>query len=389
MTDTSQSHTPDPRSASCSSHLAQASSHALEHAARSLVEGETDVSLLTFATGIELAVKARVALEHWLLLVKDPSKGPKGKFSLWDALNKGESQTIGASEALRLLGNACRDAERDALAAAHPQFSKVADERNRSVHFGIALGDTEKRGYLAALQISAYRSLKELAAHWPDSLFTQEDWEQLDGFFEQVEPFIEELEELIRPILREQHQAGKLEVGMCPACDCVSLAARPSDGSNPVVARCRVCQASSIAARGECPRESCQHTVLAPIVDGKRTLSVACPTCNHSSEAHSHGDVSTYGYWNLAPGEVDETIEPTCSECGWSDSTITSFEVDGDICFHCDGCEWTYRMSSHSVSSCDWCSEWWLGANLEESSATGCDSCGGGIGHAMEKAWRD
>lgn len=376
-------------SAQCSSHLAQASNHALAYAARSLVEGDTDVSIFTFATGIELAIKARVAQEHWMLLVKVPYKVPQGSASLWEALKRGEAKTVGASEALGLLMHACQGDERSALSAAHPHFSDVASERNRSVHFGIALGAAEMRGYLAALQIRAYRSLKELASHWPHTMFSEEDWEELDESFEDIAPFIEDINELVRPGIKELHQSGKLEVGLCPSCECESLATQPNGSPNPVLARCRVCQATAVAARGECARATCERTVLAPIIDGDRDLSVSCVTCEHSSRERQHGGVTMYGNWNRAPGEVDEDIDPTCAECSWDESRITAFKVDGDLCFYCHGCDSTYRMSCNAVGSCDWCSKWWLGANLEESGITGCGSCGGSFGHSLDKAMRD
>ena len=88
------------------------------------LESRPKYSVVHFAVGVELLLKARLLVEHWSLVLARPEKADLSEFA------RGEIQTIAIPEALirlpKVTGSVLSITERDAL-------NQVARHRNRTV----------------------------------------------------------------------------------------------------------------------------------------------------------------------------------------------------------------------------------------------------------------
>jgi hypothetical protein len=91
-----------------------------------LIENKPKYSLLSFVSGVELILKARLMHEHWSLILVDPAKADYEKF------NKGDFKSINISVAIERINKILNENIR------HDYFGEInfiQNHRNKLVHF--------------------------------------------------------------------------------------------------------------------------------------------------------------------------------------------------------------------------------------------------------------
>ena len=352
------------RSEELSHRLIHAGAGALEHAA-SILAKRPELSVITFAVGVELTLKARVAHEHWHLIVDDNS----GRDSeLWGRLQKGCAQTLGFKKSMRTLERILLPGEHKALQRSARSLESLNELRNQAVHFGLSADDSDG-SLLAASQLRAWHALRSLSDSWPLELqrLAFREWHRIDASLSALADFLDSKAEELLPHLKADQDEG-WAVGACPRCGHVGLASNQPEPLQS--AMCRICESSSIAASGECSR--CQKPVLAPIFGGKDRLFVTCPGCTQNHDVESIGRVALV-VKRTRPGHPDEDRRILCGECGYGETT--HLRVEGRDVFVCESCETPWFVDFDSHQTCDNCDETWVGANLNDSMFLGCPMC--------------
>ena len=187
-------------------------------------------STISLYTGIELFIKARLAREHWTLVLSNTDRYRKGD---WD---RGAFQSVGLRDAMARLSEVCG---LDISQQAEGSFTDLADLRNKFVH--IVCSESAER--VTGIQLHAWHYFIDLLDH---------DFLQLSGnpaviihsirsrMLRRVE-FLETRFERVSSAIAERKNDGA-EIIRCPFCGHSALAV--GDG-----AACLVCGSSSSKAQ--------------------------------------------------------------------------------------------------------------------------------------------
>jgi hypothetical protein len=358
------------RSADLAQSLLESGAKALQHSSV-LVSDQPDLAVITFAVGIELTLKARLAYEHWHLVL-DEGKG-RIAGQCWSRLRSGKLRTVGSEIVRELLLRVLVGEEGKKFERGLAAFGKLAELRNRAAHFGIRPSEAEHApSVLAAVQLRAWHALQEFAELWPGDLIepAKTDWARTDAALSKLKEFLETKADELLPHLKDMQSAGGY-VGLCMKCTYVGLALEIADKAPPHFGptRCRICLSESLAAHGCCP--SCGKNLLASL-NSKGEFQLACASCTFEGEELECGGVSVC----QAPDPQDDPYAqlPKCGECGTGEPT-TQLTVDGSDWFICPACDAYWDEGAGAVSSCDNCGDSWLGIDLEFSALSGCPLC--------------
>ena len=375
--------TSSERSAFISSQLVDASIRTLEHASRIIAE-EPELSVVTFAMGVELALKSRVAIEHWMLLIDGPL--PKSQIKdhqYWHGLLNGQMQTIGAFEVLKLLYRITDTEERSCLQLTRGCFEELAQLRNRTTHFGAGLDtNSPDLATIAAVQLRAWHALHRYISTWPAAIPHADRWNSIAEELQSLDDFLETKAAQLRPELQSLQRSNAGAAGLCALCDHIGLRALASiiEATEQVLwTQCAVCDAHQPVAVSDCPQ--CGKALLASISTDAVDFRLECPNCSDSSSVKTFGGVYLYRESYRRQSDPDEHIDARCADCCGS-SEVLQFWANENRCFVCLDCHNIYRDEDGDVSACAYCSEWWLGADLEHSYLGGCEWCDGVIGNS-------
>ena len=342
--------------------LLASGAQALEHAA-GLVEGKPELAVITFAVGVELTLKARLAFEHWHLVLVDDKQ--QGKLTdCWNQLREGKVRTVGADRVRVILLRVLPLIEARALERSMGALSSLAELRNQAAHFGIPLSGSGGAALLAAVQLRAWHALHEFSRTWPESLRerAERDWSRAESALRKLGAFLQTRSDELLPHLKDLQQEGGA-VGLCMECNYIGLAREKEEGFNFRPTYCRICKVTSLAAVGSCP--SCSKHILASLVQGKFELS--CVTCNYEGDAPEFGSVRV-----SAPTDHGEA--PFCGCCDSAERTL-QLHTDGQDWIVCSTCQSIWSSVSSAVSFCENCDEQWVGLDLELSGLSGCPHC--------------
>ena len=341
-------------------HLAESAFDFLE---RSVEEIKTHpkYSVIHFATAVELILKARLMQEHWSLVVERTSD-----VSVADFLS-GKAKTVTQGDAIKRLKNACgENISRDSMT----QFGKIADHRNRMIHFFHEAGKKEADGHLTE------EVVKELCLCWFHLERLLSDWnDQFDEFekeirtvtwrMKQLRAYLQVAFDRLKPKIETAKKAGTV-FRTCSGCG-FDAAAVSKVSDVFFVHQCKVCGLGEAYIEIPCPNE-CGETLHIGVHNVSR---MTCEECEYEVTPK-----------DLAQALNTEFSDPTdfepqinCAQCSGFGSVVQHGET-----FVCTDCLY-WEGSAHQ---CDWCNERQIGGGgLEFSYHTGCEFCEGQAG------WRE
>ncbi|MFJ2752797.1 hypothetical protein [Streptomyces sp. NPDC087297] len=202
-------------------------------------------AVLHLAAGAEVLLKARLQLEHWVLVFKDPSKARRSE------LESGSLSSCTPSEAVQRLQDVAQVsiAQKDATA-----LDKLAKHRNALTHYGLTGPSANAR----AVESQAAEVLDFLISFLDEELFPrlsdderygfETDMERIRGGLRQIKAFVK------KRLQRLQGELAPLteRTTECPACGNWTFVAGEvaRDGARVVICRfCGVEHLSPTAAR--------------------------------------------------------------------------------------------------------------------------------------------
>jgi len=174
-------------------------------------EQQLKYSTIHLFEGIELLLKARLMLEHWSLILRDPDKYKK------DSFEKGDFQSVNYEVARSRLDSICK-VEIDERA--HRAFDTLRLLRNKYVHFVCP----EPRTFVMATQLKAWHYALHLLEQnlLPLSDEQERMLEKAKSEMRLSEEFLTTRFQEIQPELDKAREAG-LKVATCPTCEKISL----------------------------------------------------------------------------------------------------------------------------------------------------------------------
>lgn len=320
----------------------------LQRAARELATAPK-YSVVHFASGVEILLKARLMREHWSLIIERSENADARKFT------SGDFKSVGAEQAIHRLaqiaGDRLDDAEKAAILA-------VQKHRNRVLHHfhdGLSKKASEERvAEIAAEQSRMWYYLERLlTGRW-------------NHFFRSYKRRISSIDKAFkrnRSYLRGKFQAieASLDEKRCSDCSTCGFPARES-GLEGLVTRssCHVCGATDTS------------------------LQVCCTACNESTEFDDpsgsvcfHCDHKITLAELLSPGGAFDSGNDTdcgaayCMVCEYFGEMTVIPAGDGYLCVSC-------HSTFHDIDSCGYCSEAIAGSpGSVETYLYGCLLCDG------------
>lgn len=342
----------------------QAFANILQSASRQFRDSQADLelrpdrSLVSFYTGLELTLKARLFSEHWALLLHDT-----GSFSLSD-LVAGAGKTIGLDGCLQRL-----------TTAAGIHFSRqektcygaVRNHRSRIVHF---FHDAHSPGAKADARLKVLveqwrawiyirnRVLNDWASAFASVL---EDFKVVDSKLRSNRSYLDARYQDVKSEV-ESRRKGGTEIVVCRTCEFDAAQVNVDDSRHPCfVSVCQVCETTNEHLRTTCPDCSGDITIDIGLVG-------TCSACNYTPDPSIayHVTEQARGY-ALSPKDSLDEPEIACAECGLP-SVAT---IDGDL-LCCNCLTWGERCSS-----CSYCGQYVMDWDSEGSFLTGCCMCEG------------
>lgn len=202
------------------------------------VESAPKYAVIHFSTGVELFLKARLAMEHWTLVFADPGRASR------ESLRSGDFQSVSSKKAMDRLGGVL---ERPFSPSARKAFDALSARRNRYVHFVDPArafrtgpeGDTTER--VASEQLRAWYELHLLIGEsWADEFRPFSGTvERLDRRMHGHRRFLDHKAARLATELDAIRSGGKT-VDECPACGHEAVVGVAEYGDLEL-ARCRVC----------------------------------------------------------------------------------------------------------------------------------------------------
>lgn len=202
------------------------------------VESSPRFAAVHFATGVELLLKARLAIEHWVLIFAQPERATR------EALFLGDFRSVGPGAAMDRLGKIL---SAPLPRAARQAFESLAKRRNRFIHFAdpsLLVSGAERERLIEVMAEEQIRAWYELHAllkgDWAADFKPYETTiDRLDGAMHGQRRFLAHKADRIAEDL-DTVRTGGGTVDKCDACGFTAVveAARYGDLG---VGLCRVC----------------------------------------------------------------------------------------------------------------------------------------------------
>lgn len=349
--------------------------------AASELESDSKYSVIHFATGLEILLKARVFAEHWSLVAKSPHS------CTWSGLVSGDENTIGAETLYETLqkktDTVLSDTQQDA-------FEEVREHRNRVVHW---LPNEDLASIEAEQCRASHHLLKLLKSDWDEffSDFSAELQDVEDDLLNNRKYLQARYDDLEDRLKGPENHGRLIE---CPACDFRAGVIEPwetneeTDEAKEAIFTefsCWVCYFEDLACKFSCDHwlplnelpQECRCGSEHELVDFLQRddlgelLRTAILDSMESDLPRSQDEEQLMESPTARCGEcfaIEETVKPTGEP----------HEGVEYICVRCAA-----RFSVDDLGSCEWCNANWAGVNLTESASIGCDNCDGLIGHHM------
>lgn len=230
--------------------------HFMGHSVDLLEGKKTDFALVSFYTGLELLVKARLCAEHWSLIVKSVEKTNKKQFV------EGESKTVGLDESQQRLARVADDGLPSDI---YECIDRVRKHRNRIVHFDHpARFKEEFRSVIAAEMCRAwYLLLRHIKTRWRRYFKKYiEDLDDLDRQIGRIREYLKAKYEEVKGYVAEMVGCGA-EVKECPSCGYEAMLSEEDE--EVVHFDCQVCGNHEARLLLPCPDPDCVGTVVVDV----------------------------------------------------------------------------------------------------------------------------
>lgn len=315
--------------------------------ATELLATSPNLSVLQFATGVELLLKARLFHEHWSLIASSPASAS------WERLIRGELQTARASELCKRI--TCLTGDR--TGKLEEAFKEVLNHRNRVLHFL----PPEDKDAVVTEQLRTWHFLHTTIERGWSDIFQGHAAElgRVEAAFTSNRRYLGTKYEELRISLKRLVAAGR--VLECLACEYKAAVLVNGDGSVSS-ARCHVCSTRATAIRFACSE---WHW----FDEGTSEYACSCGS-THEVDALVEELDATAGMrpkdaLASGPGRY------RCGECLDFEPRVVPI-VDGFACLGCGA-----QFDGDQLSSCDWCSERWVGYDTKRTLFIGCELCDG------------
>ena len=328
----------------------------LERAAGEIAN-EPKYSIINFATGIELMLKARLVKEHWVLVVERTSDANKEDFL------EGRLRTVTPKEAIERLRKICgepipKDAEK--------AFQSIADHRNKVIHFFHEAtsdgADPALREAVTREQCLGWYHLEQLIEKWAGPFTTYwKNIKTINALMLKNRAYLQTLYDRVSPGIAKAEADGK-RYADCGGCG-FHAARVDIVSANIQEHRCEVCKLWEQYTEVPCP-EQCGSTI--EIVGESKDR--VCPKCNHHLTRDELFEALNAEVFDREAPPPNRNC-PYCLEMG----SVVQHEDDLYICTEC-------LSVSVSLAYCEWCGEGQLGSTKEDLAMSyykGCEFCDG------------
>ncbi len=305
-------------------------------------------SLLNFAAGLELFLKARLLREHWALILEKPEKAKM------ESLLRGDFKSVSPMEAIDRLkdiaGQAITNYERNS-------FQKLIDHRNKVIHFfnpSYTLQKEDAIRKVIAEQLHAWFYLcRLLTVRWEaDFSDFKTEIQKIDRRLRRNSAYLEGKYLALQPEIEAEKKTGKV-FAKCGVCS--FEASRMEDLGEPLVQyECLVCGTVERILLAPCPK--CGEIVMIEdLGEGE---------CGCGYEVSLSDLVGKYGSYR---DPKEGPTEYSCSECA-SDGVVE--HGSGYLCLSC-------LNQFEDTATCGCCGAEIAGFDPRDSYVLGCVLCGG------------
>lgn len=326
-------------------------------------------SIINFCSAVELFIKARLAAEHWTLIVT------KNQTPNHDKVISGDFKSVTLDEAFEKLETVLNSPlhDREILI-----FKKLFSHRNKAVHFyhDAHINEEKMIGLIQEIakeQLNAWYYLYEiLKKRWTESF--EHRFIEIDKINTKLKAHREFLNVVYNNILSEISRLKETGVTfeICPSCGYESQKHDNIKRDRPYYsAQCLVCDIEMNSLVIPCSEVECDSDVLF-VGEGFATCS-SCETDLSPIDIERELRDEVNSYIAAKSGEYYE--DANCCECGESESVI---QVSGTEDYFCCSCLTVFD----EIFFCEWCNTPST-SMTEDSFLTGCDYCEGRFG------WKD
>lgn len=321
-----------------------------------ILEDYPKYSIIFFATSLELFVKAKLAEEHWTLIIENPTKANISK------LRSGSFKSVSLSEGIDRIENILDERfSKKQL----DLFKTISDHRNRIIHF------YHKDYFQQSKDKRVQNALRDLSEGWYYlSSILNKKWSFISSEFssqmDEVEKKLETKGHLLKgkfyslsDVFKKQKEQGK-EVYTCKVCSFKS-AISTTLAENLIECNCPVCESDY------------------------KTIIIACPKCGSSifTEEFREGECGNCGHFIEFSDLIEKFAPPQrrhdvyldtpafCTVCEHVNKSVVEIGQEY-VCVNCFSC-------FNEIDQCDYCGAFCSGS-IENSYLSGCVMCDGKLG---------
>ncbi len=322
-------------------------------------------SIINFSSSIELFLKARLAAEHWSLIVTSQTK----QVPDYSKVKSGDFQSVNLKEAVTKLDKTVQSGLSD---NEFKVFDKISKHRNKAVHFfhEAHSQDSSSDGVVQEIVkeqlIAWYHLYTILTTRWKNIFLTKLDAiELVNQKLKTHNELLRIIYERIKDQIKAENAAGTI-YSACPSCSFESLKHNLSNIDEFYEVNCGVCDFNKVSFYSNCT--NCNNSIFF-IGEGQ----TECTSCGESfypdfiSEKIYHG-----------PSQYEVTREGAtafndinCDEC-WENNSVVETSDDSYRCTSC-------FEHFDNVYECEWCGGYTT-SELEYSYLSGCGECEGHSG---------
>ena len=326
------------------------------------IEKRPKYSLIHFSAAVELLLKARLASEHWSLVVTQKQEAD------WQRFVNGDFRSVSLEEAAKKIDKIIRDGLTDRELRS---FKDVAKHRNEVVHFFHKVNYEKNRAEsvrkIVKQQLRAWYFLHRLLREKWKEFF--EEWDEeilnIDKKLRQHKVFLQVIFDEKKELIQMRENMGALFTS-CSSCG-FQAQEHIHKTDTPYTSECLVCGVIDFCLKINC--FDCQSEVI--------FVNEGFSMCKFCQRHHNPDDVVDHllRHRPIDAAEVHMAIRDgddswdlgNCSSCG-SYHTVVRIGED-HVCANCLG-----RFDF--MSRCEWCGEFNTG-DMEHSYVTGCNVCDG------------
>ena len=329
------------------------------------IEERPKYSLIHFYAAVELFLKARLASEHWSLVVTQRQEAD------WQKFVDGDFRSVSLEEAAKKLDKVIRSGLTNHELRA---FQYVAKHRNEAVHFFHKANYDKNRKrairIIVKQQLHAWYFLHRLLRERWKTIFDKWDKKitNIDKRLRKHKAFLQIIFEEKGKLIQERKNRGAL-FNSCPYCG-LEAQEHINKFDIPYMSECLVCGAIDSCLKIKC--SDCQSEVN--FVNQGFSTCIECQKNYEPQDLAYHLSDKEQAYMDKMEGDVYWDIG-SCDSCV-SYQTVVRIGKD----YLCACCFEKFDC----LSMCEWCNELNTG-DMEHSYLLGCNHCEGLLDYTKDE----